>query len=130
MTEDVIIEIKNLLVEKTPHLPPEKKSMMYKIINPDISNYVKYGVKVAEIENIVKNVYSKFMCNNANYSGKFHELFCYYKAITNITMKNVINTLHNNKQSKASCSLKYSFLSKLISLPQFGQCEGIFPQKY
>lgn len=62
MTEDVIIEIKNLLVEKTPRLTPEQKSMMYKIINPDISNYVKYGVKVAEIENIVKNVYNKFIC--------------------------------------------------------------------
>ena len=55
MTEDAIIEIKNLLVEKTPRLTPEQKSMMHKIINPDISNYVKYGVKVAEIENIVKN---------------------------------------------------------------------------
>jgi len=62
MTEDVIFEIKNLLVEKTPRLTPEQKSMMYKIINPDISNYVKYGVKVAEIENIVKNVYNKFIC--------------------------------------------------------------------
>ncbi|GAH08195.1 unnamed protein product, partial [marine sediment metagenome] len=50
MTEDVITEIKNLLVAKIPHLTPEKKSIMYKIINPDISNYVKYGVKVAEIE--------------------------------------------------------------------------------
>ncbi|GAG74776.1 unnamed protein product, partial [marine sediment metagenome] len=63
MTEDVITEIKNLLVAKIPHLTPEKKSIMYKIINPDISNYVKYGVKVAEIENIVKNVYNKFICN-------------------------------------------------------------------
>ena len=62
MTEDVINEIKNLLVEKTPRLTPEQKSMMYKIINPDISNYVKYGVKVAEIENIVKNAYNKFLC--------------------------------------------------------------------
>ncbi len=62
MTEDIIVEIKNLLVEKTPRLTPEQKSMMYKIINPDISNYVKYGVKVAEIENIVKNVYNKFIC--------------------------------------------------------------------
>jgi len=62
MTEDVITEIRNLLVEKTPHLTPEKKSMMYRVINPDISNYVKYGVKVAEIENIVKNVYNKFIC--------------------------------------------------------------------
>jgi len=62
MTEDVIIEIRNLLVEKTPRLTPEQKSRMYKIINPDISTYVKYGVKVAEIENIVKNVYNKFIC--------------------------------------------------------------------
>ena len=62
MTEDVIIEIKNLLVEKTPRLTPEQKSKMYKIINPEISNYVKYGVKVAEIENIVKIVYNKFVC--------------------------------------------------------------------
>ncbi len=62
MTEDVIIEIKNLLVEKAPRLTPEQKSKMYKIINPDISNYVKYGVKVAEIENIVKYVYNKFIC--------------------------------------------------------------------
>ncbi len=62
MTKEVIIEIKRLLVEKTPNLTPEQKSMMYKIINPDISNYVKYGVKVAEIENIVKNVYNKFIC--------------------------------------------------------------------
>jgi len=62
MTEAVIVEIKNLLVEKTPRLTPEQKLRMYKIINPDISNYVKYGVKVAEIENIVKNVYNKFVC--------------------------------------------------------------------
>jgi len=62
MMEDVINDIKNLLVEKTPRLTPEQRSKMYKIINPDISNYVKYGVKVAEIENIVKNVYNKFKC--------------------------------------------------------------------
>lgn len=75
MMEEAIIEIKSLLVEKTPRLTPEQKSMMYKIINPDLSNYVKYGVKVAEIENIVKNVYNKFICT-------YHDAIEIFKMLT------------------------------------------------
>jgi 3-methyladenine DNA glycosylase AlkD len=36
---------------------------MYKILNPDISDYVIYGIRMPEIEKIVKSVNEKYDCN-------------------------------------------------------------------
>lgn len=58
MIEKILAEIKNFLKEKSPNLTDEQKSRMYKIINPRISNYIIYGIKVKDIENIVRTVYN------------------------------------------------------------------------
>ena len=64
--ERVVKDIKNLLKERAPTLTEEQKSRMFKIINPDISNYEMYGIKTSEIENIVKTVFNLYECNYAN----------------------------------------------------------------
>ena len=61
--ERVIEHIRNLLKERAPPLTEEQKSRMFKIINPDISNYEMFGIKTSEIENIVKTVFNTYECN-------------------------------------------------------------------
>jgi len=61
--ERVIEHIRNLLNKRAPTLTEEQKSRMFKIINPDISNYEMYGIKTSEIENIVKTVFNLYECN-------------------------------------------------------------------
>jgi 3-methyladenine DNA glycosylase AlkD len=56
-------EISSLLLQNTPHLSEDQKERMYKILNPDISDYIIYGVKMPEIEKIVKIVYEKYDCS-------------------------------------------------------------------
>jgi len=58
MIEKILIEIKNFLKEMSPNLTEEQNSRMYKIINPDISNYIVYGIKTKDIEDIVRAVYN------------------------------------------------------------------------
>ena len=50
---EIIEEIKAKLDNVRPQLSEVKKSRMYKIINPDINNYIILGVKTAEIEQII-----------------------------------------------------------------------------
>ena len=59
----VVKDIRNHLKESAPTLTKEQKSRMFKIINPDISNYEMYGIKTSEIENIVKTVFNLYECN-------------------------------------------------------------------
>jgi len=63
MIEKITTEIKYLLKQNAPNLTYEQKSRIYKIINPDISNYIIYGVRTQEIENIVRRIYNKINCN-------------------------------------------------------------------
>jgi len=62
MIEKIINEFKTLLEENKPTLADEQKQRMYKIINPDIENYEILGIKIADIEKIVKKVHEKFDC--------------------------------------------------------------------
>ena len=63
MIDSIVEEISDLLVEKTPQLSEEQRERMYRILNPDISDYTIYGVRMPEIEKIVKLVHEKFDCN-------------------------------------------------------------------
>ena len=60
--EKIVEDIRNLLKERAPAHTEEQMSRMYKIINPDISNYEMYGIKTSEIENIVKTVFNSYDC--------------------------------------------------------------------
>ena len=62
-TEKIVEDIRNLLRERAPILTEEQKSRMFKIINPDISNYDMYGIKTSEIEKIVKTVFNSYECS-------------------------------------------------------------------
>jgi 3-methyladenine DNA glycosylase AlkD len=63
MIKSIVEEISNLLIENTPKLSKEQKERMYKIINPDVSDYKIYGIRIPEIDKIVKSVNEKFNCN-------------------------------------------------------------------
>ena len=62
MIDSIVKEISNLLLENTPQQSEDQKDRMYRILNPDISNYVIYGVRMPKIEKIVKSVHAKFNC--------------------------------------------------------------------
>jgi len=61
--ESIVNGIKKLLKENAPKLSNEQKTRVYKILNPDISNYMISGIKIPEIEKIVKQVYEEFKCS-------------------------------------------------------------------
>jgi len=63
MIESIINGITSLLIEKKPNQTEEQKTRMYKILNPDISDYIIYGNRMPEIEKIVKSVHEKFDCS-------------------------------------------------------------------
>ncbi|MHA1461324.1 MAG: DNA alkylation repair protein [Promethearchaeota archaeon] len=63
MIDSIVKEISSLLLEKTPQQSEEQKDRMYKILNPDISDYIIYGIRMPEIERIVKSIHVKFNCS-------------------------------------------------------------------
>lgn len=63
MIDSIVKEISRLLLENTPQLSEDQKDRMYKILNPDISDYIIYGIRIPEIEKIVKSVHEKFDCS-------------------------------------------------------------------
>ena len=74
MIDSIVREISSLLLENTPQQSEDQKDRMYRILNPDISNYIIYGVRMPEIEKIVKSVHSKFDCNYHDAVGVFRKL--------------------------------------------------------
>ena len=62
MIDSIVKEISILLLQNTPQQSEEQKGRMYKILNPDISDYVIYGVRMPEIERIVKSIHAKYDC--------------------------------------------------------------------
>ncbi len=60
MIEKVIKEIKVGLLSLAPELTDEKKSRMYKIINPDIFDYKILGVKTADNEKLVREIQKRY----------------------------------------------------------------------
>ena len=63
MIDSIVKEISSLLLKNNPQLSEDQIDRMYKILNPDISDYVIYGVRMPEIEKIVKSVNEKFDCS-------------------------------------------------------------------
>jgi len=63
MIDSIVKEISSLLVKNIPQLSEDQKERMYKILNPDISDYVIYGIRMPVIEKIVKSVHEKFNCS-------------------------------------------------------------------
>ncbi|TES98990.1 MAG: DNA alkylation repair protein [Promethearchaeota archaeon] len=62
MIDSIVKDISNLLLKNTPQQSENQKNRMYRILNPDVSDYVIYGVRMPEIEKIVKSVHAKFDC--------------------------------------------------------------------
>jgi 3-methyladenine DNA glycosylase AlkD len=58
--DNVISEIKSSLDAQKSNLSEDQKYRMYRIINPDITDYIIIGVRVSEIEKIVRSVHGKF----------------------------------------------------------------------
>lgn len=63
MIDSIVKEISSLLVKSIPQLSEDQKDRMYKILNPDISDYIIYGIRMPVIEKIVKSVHEKFICS-------------------------------------------------------------------
>ena len=63
MIDAIVKEISSLLVKNIPKLTKDQQERMYKIINPDITDYIIYGIRMPEIEKIVKAVHEKFDCS-------------------------------------------------------------------
>ncbi|UCD00540.1 MAG: DNA alkylation repair protein [Promethearchaeota archaeon] len=58
--DKVISEIKTSLDNQKPILSEDQISRIYKIINPDIDDYIILGLRIAEIEKIARNAQNKF----------------------------------------------------------------------
>ena len=63
MIDSIVKEISSLLLKNTPQLSEDQKDRMYKILNTYISDYIIYGIRMPEIEKIVKSVHEKFDCS-------------------------------------------------------------------
>ncbi|MFX1589802.1 MAG: DNA alkylation repair protein [Promethearchaeota archaeon] len=62
MIQEVVKEIRKLLLRNKSNLTEEQMNRMYKIINPDNPNYKIYGVRVGTIDKIVKTVSDNYNC--------------------------------------------------------------------
>jgi 3-methyladenine DNA glycosylase AlkD len=58
----VVKEIRKLLLQNKSNLTEEQLNRIYKIINPDNTNYEIYGIRVATIDKIVKTISGNFNC--------------------------------------------------------------------
>ena len=74
MIDSIVKEISSLLLENTPQQSEDQKDRMYRILNPDISDYIIYGVRMPEIERIVKSVHAKFNSSYDDAVGVFRKL--------------------------------------------------------
>ena len=61
--EKISDELKKNLKENAPMLTDAQKTRVYKILNPDIQNYVIYGIKFPLLEQLVKSTYNSFSCS-------------------------------------------------------------------
>jgi 3-methyladenine DNA glycosylase AlkD len=55
----IISEIKFLIEKHKPMLSKDQKIRMYKIVNPDIKDYVILGVKTSDLERIARDIQKK-----------------------------------------------------------------------
>ena len=74
MIDSIVSEISSLLLKNIPQLSEDQRERMYKILNPDIADYVIYGIRIPEIEKIVKFVHDKTDCSYYDAVGVFRTL--------------------------------------------------------
>ena len=74
MIESIVNELKNQIKEHNPYIPDYKKERMYKILNSDNPNFTSYGLKMAEIEKIVRETHEKYPCSYEDAVDVFKEL--------------------------------------------------------
>jgi 3-methyladenine DNA glycosylase AlkD len=60
MELDIVSQIESNLEKVKPILPKDKKDRMYKIINPEIENYVILGIKTSDIEKVVRMIQNQY----------------------------------------------------------------------
>jgi 3-methyladenine DNA glycosylase AlkD len=63
MIDSIVKEISSLLLENIHQQSEDQKERMYKILNPDTSDYIIYGIRMPDIEKIVKSAHEKFDCS-------------------------------------------------------------------
>lgn len=54
--EKFSMELKKILKQNAPVLTDVQKTRIYKILNPDIQDYIIYGIKFPLLEQIVKSI--------------------------------------------------------------------------
>jgi 3-methyladenine DNA glycosylase AlkD len=74
MNVDIVNEIKNQLRENDPALPEDKKTRMYKILNSSNPNFESYGLKISEIEKIIRDVHKNYPCSYEDAVRVFEKL--------------------------------------------------------
>ena len=74
MIDSIVKEFKNQLKEHDPYLPIDKKNRMYKIINSSNPKFKSYGIKISEIEKIVRDIHEKYPCSYEDAVEVFKEL--------------------------------------------------------
>ena len=74
MIENILNEIKAGLASLAPKLTEENKNRMYKIIKPDISEYLILGVKTANNEILVRDIQKKYIPSYENAKKIFRDL--------------------------------------------------------
>ena len=74
MIASIVNEFKYQLKENDPKLSQEKKERMYRILNSDNPSFESYGLKMPQIEKIVRNVHEKFPCSHEKAVVVFKEL--------------------------------------------------------
>lgn len=58
--ENIFSDIGILLEKHTSNLSADKRKRIYKIINPDIEDYIILGIRTSELEKIAKEIQEKF----------------------------------------------------------------------
>ena len=58
--ENILLDIGIRLENHKPNLSADKRKRMYKIINPDIEDYIILGVRTSELEKIAKGIQDKY----------------------------------------------------------------------
>jgi 3-methyladenine DNA glycosylase AlkD len=75
MIEQIVDEIKKLLKKNAPELTSEQRDWICKIINSNNPKFKTYGLKIKEIENVVKSIFNKYECSYEEAIEIFKNLF-------------------------------------------------------
>ncbi len=74
MIQEIVRAIEAKLKEIAPDLTEDQRRRMYRILNSNNCNFESYGVKVAEIEHVVRSLEKKFQCSYEEATKVFKKL--------------------------------------------------------